>query len=295
MVIANGFITPTIPEALTEVKQRCDGHEVRTTPLPTVATMTYWMSDKGDVFGCQRLKSMCVTKPIRIESRYKKGCNIRYSTGGGQSNAFMQNLMYATFVSGLWDADMEFTFKDGNPYNYQLTNIEPRKPDISPVLMPNLETLQSVYASCHNEVAWYIRKYWTDISLDDCKDIASDAFYYLCSFRSYSPDYFVGIWKQTAVHRAQDWYQRYMRCCEGLYSEEGEERFGHTDKEVEVADIWGFVRGEKRKQYLRLWSEGETNVEIAERTGSSASTVGSEICRAVKELRTIYNKDIAVW
>lgn len=294
MVIANGFITPTIPEALIEVKGRCDGHEVRTTPLPTVATMTYWMSDKGDVFGCQRMKNMCVTKPIRVEDRYKKGSHIRYATGGGnQSNAFMQNLMYSTFVSGLWDAEMEFTFKDGNPYNYQLANIEPKKSEVSPVLMPNLEDLQKVYASHHIDVAWYIRKFW-DIPLEDCKDIASDAFYYLCAFRKYKPDYFVGIWKQTAEHRAQDWYARYMRCCEGLYWDEGEERYGKPDREVEIADIWRHIRGEKRKQYLRLWCEGETNVEIAERTGSSAGTVSGEISRAIKELKVVYNKDIAV-
>lgn len=47
MVIANGFITPTIPEALIEVKSRCNGHEVRTTPLPAVATMTYWRATRA--------------------------------------------------------------------------------------------------------------------------------------------------------------------------------------------------------------------------------------------------------
>ena len=63
---------------------------------------------------------------------------------------------------------------------------------------------------------------------------------------------------------------------------------------MEIADIWKHVRGEKRKQYLRLWCEGETNVEIAERTGSSAGTVGGEVSRAIKELKIVYNKDIAV-
>lgn len=295
MVIANGFITETSQQAFMQVCDRCDGREVRTTPLPAADTMLYWLSEKGDVFGCQQMKTMCVTKPIRVESRYKRGCSIRYSLGQGrQENAFMQNVMYSTFVTGQWEADMEFTFHDGNPYNFQLGNIEPKQPKESPVLMNNLERLQDVYRSHHLDVAWYIRK-THDIPLDDCRDIASDVFFYLCAFRAYSPDHFVGIWKQTAAHRATDWIKHHARYSESLFCpEEGEERFGKPDRAVEVADIWGFVRGEKRKQYLRMWSEGETNVEIAEQTGASYGTVTGEICRAIKELRMIYRKEMAV-
>lgn len=294
MLLANGFITATPAEALLQVRDRCDGHEVRTAPLPTVDTMTYWLSERGEVYGCQRMKTMCLTKPVRVESRYKKGCSIRYSIGkGNQSQAFMQNVMYSTFVTGEWNGDAEFTFRDGNPYNYLLANIEPKKPEVSPVLTDNLEALQEVYRSRHLEVSWYIRKFH-DIPLDDCRDIASDTFFYLCGFRAYSPSHFIGIWKQTADHRATDWQKHHRRCCEGLFWEEGEERFGKPDRPIEVADIWGCIRGEKRKQYLRLWCEGETNVEIAERTGAAPSTVGSEVCRAIKELKVEFRKDIAV-
>ena len=294
MVIANGFITSSPAEAFLQVCNRCDGHEVRAVPLPFVDTMTYWLSARGEVYGCQRMKTMCLTKPVKVDSRYKKGCSMRYSTGeGNQKQAFMQNVMYSTFVSGKWDGEMEFTFRDGNPYNYQLANIEPKKSEVSSVLKPNLEALKGVYVSNHLEVAWYIRKFF-DIPLDDCRDIASDVFFYLCGFRAYSPDNFIGIWKQTAAHRAQDWFKRHSRCCEGLFWEEGEERFGKPDRHVEVADIWGFVRGEKRKWYLRLWSEGETNVEIADRTGASYGTVSSEICRGLNELKMIFSNDIAV-
>ena len=80
MIIANGFITETPSQAFMQVCERCEGYEVRTAPLPTVGTMTYWLSAKGDVYGCQRMKTMCLTKPVRVESRYRKGCHIRYST-----------------------------------------------------------------------------------------------------------------------------------------------------------------------------------------------------------------------
>lgn len=296
MIIANGFITETPQQAFMQVCERCDGYEVRTAPLPTVGTMTYWLSAKGDVYGCQRMKTMCLTKPVRVENRYRKGCHIRYSTGhGNQCQAFMQNVMYSTFVTGEWDADMEFTFLDGNPYNFALHNLKPKKPSSIPVLLNNMDALQNVYQSHHLDVAWYIRKSHADIPLDDCKDIASDTFFYLCSFRAYKPDYFVGIWKQTAEHRAIDWWKRYVCNYEGLYWEDnGEERFGRPDRTVEVADIWGAVRGEKRKRYLRLWSHGETNVEIAESTGASYGTVSGEISRAISELKTVFKKDRVV-
>ena len=295
MVIANRFITQTTAEAFGRVCSLNKDREVKAVPLPTIATMTYWLSDDGRIYGCQQMRNMCVTKPVKVDSRYKKGCSMRYSIGeGNQKQAFMQNIMYSTFVTNTWDGDMEFTFKDGNPYNYQLTNIEPKKPEIVPVLKPNLEALQQVYASHHSDVSWYIRKFF-DIPLDDCKDIASDVFFYLCGFRSYTPDHFVGIWKQTAVHRAQDWWKHRSFADASLYWEEsGEERFGKPDREVEVADIWGCVRGEKRKQYLRLWSEGETYAEIAERTDSTPGTVSGEVCRGLKELRMFFEKDIAV-
>ena len=66
---------------LTLESYRCHGEEKLKRPaclkglkpvwqLPTIATMTYWLSDRGEVYGCQRMKSMCLTKPIRVESRH---------------------------------------------------------------------------------------------------------------------------------------------------------------------------------------------------------------------------------
>lgn len=294
MVVANGFITENEEQAFEEASKRIKGKELRRAVMPPLCTMTYFVSDIGEMYGCQRMKTMCLTKPIRVESRYRRGCSIRYSIGrGNQANAFMQNVMYSTFVSGQWEADMQFTFRDGNPYNFLLPNIEPKKPEVSPVLMQNIEALQSVYRTHHLDVAWYIRK-THDIPLDDCKDIASDTFFYLCGFRPYSPDHFVGIWKQTADHRATDWQKKHVRCSEGLFWEDGEERFGKPDRHIETADIWGCIRGEKRKAYLRLWCEGETNAEIAKRTGTTSSNVRSEVFRAMKELKVEFRKDIAV-
>ena len=42
MLIANGFITETPSQAYLQVCDRCDGHEVRTTPLPISASAKHW-------------------------------------------------------------------------------------------------------------------------------------------------------------------------------------------------------------------------------------------------------------
>lgn len=295
MVIANGFITKTVGEAHHEVCNRV-ASPVLPVPFPSIDTMTYWLSEQGELFGCQRMKNMCVTKPLRVERRYKRGCHVRYAIGkGNQEQAFMQNVMYSTFILKSWDADMEFVFHDGNQYNFMLENIEPKQPKVNHVLLDNVFNLQSVYARHHLAVAYYIRKFFIGIPLEDCKDIASEAFFYLCGFKAYTPDYFIGIWKQTAENRAIDWWKKHIRCNEDIiWHEDGEERFGNLPNEIEVADIWRHIRGKKRTQTMQLYAEGLTPTEIAEEMHCTLGTVSSCISRTVKKLQSVFRKELAV-
>jgi hypothetical protein len=92
------------------------------------------------------MATMCVTKPLRIERRYKRGCSMRYSIyGGKQKEAYMQNVMYSTFVSKEWLPDLLFTFKDGNQYNFKLANIEPERKRVNQVLIDNIEKFKWEY------------------------------------------------------------------------------------------------------------------------------------------------------
>lgn len=295
MVIANGFITDNEEQAFEEASKRIKGKELRRAVMPPLCAMTYFISDIGEMFGCRQMKNFCITKPLKIEQRYSHGCNMRYSVGDSkQKNAFMQYIMYSTFVTGVWNEDLKLEPKDGNANNYQLENIRPKQEDHS-TLCRNIELLQSVYRSHFLEVAWYIRYVSMEIAFEDAKDIAANSFYELCNMPyDYRPDYFVGLWKNLCRKRAYDFLNFRTRFSDMLY-EDGEERFGHTDHAVEVANILECNRGEKRKQYLRLWSEGETYSEIAKLTGAGPSTVSSEVCRAIKELKVFYQKDIAIW
>ena len=294
MIIANGFITDNEQQAFEEANKRIKGKELRRAVMPPLCSMTYFISDIGEMFGCQQMKNFCITKPLKIARRYSPGCNMRYSVGDSkQKNAYMQYIMYSTFVTGEWNEDLKLAPKAGNAYNYQLDNIRPKQEDHS-TFSQNMELLQSVYRSHFLDVAWYVRLVSGEVAFEDAKDIAANSFYELCNTPyDYRPDCFVGLWKNQCRKRTLDLLHFRTRFSDMFY-EDGEERFGQQDRHVEVADIWGCIRGEKRRAYLRLWSEGETNVEIAERTGASYGTVSSEIYRAIKELKMFYQKDIVV-
>lgn len=294
MVIANGFITATVSDAYREVLSRCDC-DVQPIPFPTVDTMTYWLSEKGEVFGCQRMATMCVTKPLRIERRYKRGCSMRYSIyGGKQKEAYMQNVMYSTFVSKEWLPDILFTFKDGNQYNFKLANIEPERKRVNQVLIDNIEKFKWEYEKNFINVVNRLHWFHSDIPYDDIKDIVSDTYYYLCGNRQYrDEDNFTAIWSSVADKRCVDFYRRYLSGRDSLFRDNSpEEKFSVPAHRVEVADIWRHIRGEKCKRTMQLYSEGLTPTEIAKEIGSTLGTVGSTITRTIQSLQKIYKTDI---
>ena len=193
MVIANGFITDDEMLALEEAKRRANGKDVRIAVMPNVCTMTYFVSDIGEMFGCQKMKNFCLTKPLKIEKKFSPGCSMRYAVGHKkQKQAYMQYIMYSTFVAGVWDDNLTLVPKDGNQYNYQTDNWHPKEEDHS-VFLANLSLLQHIYRSNFLRVSHYVLKFSDRISFDDAKDIASKAFYELSriNFR-YEPLSFVG-------------------------------------------------------------------------------------------------------
>lgn len=294
MVIANGFITATVSEAYKEVNNRC-GCTVQPIPFPTVDTMTYWLSEKGEIFGCQLMRNMCVTKPLRVERRYKRGCHMRYSIPGGkQKEAYMQNVMYSTYVAKEWLPDLMFTFKDGCQYNFLLGNIEPIKPKANQIMLDNIKTFQCDYDKHFTKVVNHIHWVYNDIPYDDLKDIASDTFFYLCGARYYrGNDNFTAIWIRMTERRCIDYYRRYLSGREDLFHEDSrEEKFSVPAHRVEVADIWRHLRGEKCKRTMKLYSEGMTPTEISKEMDSTLSTVSSCITRSILHLQKIYRNDI---
>ena len=62
MVISNGFISQTKEEVIQELRKRIKGTEVQPVPLPYIVdTMTYYISDIGELFGSQQYKTFYLT------------------------------------------------------------------------------------------------------------------------------------------------------------------------------------------------------------------------------------------
>lgn len=289
MVISNGFISLTKTEAYREVCRRCSSR-VLPVPLPTIDTMTYWLSEGGEIYGCQQYKSFVLTKQLKIERRYKRGCSIRYAIGDSkQSNAYMQNIMYATFVSHEYIETQNFEFKDNNQYNYHLSNITPKKAQVSPLEHNNLHELKDVYKKYFNKVVRRITLRYTTLSKEDCKDIASEAFYYLCKAGKYKSSYFLGIWIHIALKRAIDFL--YVHRHYTLHDDDiKEEDFSwwHNFDNIDTEKIFDTIKSERARYIIQRYIEGYTIKEIAKETQIASSSVSCSLSRSIKKLRDIY-------
>lgn len=295
MVLANGFISKTKFDVIEELRKRIRGNEVQPIPLPyAVDTMTYYISDIGEVFGSQKCKDFYLTKPLKIEKRYKIGCNIRVACGNKKyKNEWLQNLMYWTWVAKEYIEDIYMEFKDNDQYNYQLSNIQLATPKLSTTLLDNMERLKDVYKSHFLNVAWYVRFISMDISLDDAKDIASNTFYEICKHEyPYKQEYFVGLWKSQVKKRALDFLKYHFRFSD-LCDVNGEERFKNQDaRNFEVIDYRKHLSGNKTRRIIEMWLQNERPSDIAKIMDCSLSTVSSCITRSIKKLQQIYKKDI---
>lgn len=299
MVIGNGFITYTKQDAFAQCESLMKGKELRKAVIPTTDTMTYWISDIGEMFGCQKMATMFLTKPLKIEHRYKSGASIRYSIGKGkQAQCFMQNIMYCTWMLGYWQEDLDLQPIDGNAYNYQLSNIKLKEKEFPKRLHDNMYCLQDAYKSFFMNCAWYAIRLYPTLDMDTAKDIASKAFYELCAFdMNYNKDYFVGLWKHRVKERTFDYITYKNRFCDDyLYckGDSQEERIGKGDKEHDVIDWRKHISGNKTRQIIQKWLNNDTPTEIAKDMGVTLGTVGSCITRSIQKLKQEYSKDIQI-
>lgn len=292
MVISNGFISQTKEEVIQELRKRIKGTEVQPVPLPYVVdTMTYYISDIGELFGSQQYKTFYLTKPLKVETRYSVGASIRVALGNKKyKNEYMQNLMYWTYISREY-IEIDVGFKDGNIYNYQLDNLFVRQKQFPQTLYDNICLLQSVYKSHFLDVAWYARFVDMNIDLEDAKDIASNAFFEICNTEyDYREEYFVGLWKTQVKRRALDFVHFRNRFEDALFNKDGEEIIGGgSDNNYDIINYKKHLNGEKTIKYFELYLQGEGVTDIADIVGSTRSNVASSISRSIQKLKEVYN------
>lgn len=297
MVIANGFISQTKLEVMGELLRKIKGKKIQQIPLPyVVETMTYYISDIGEVFSSQKYKDFYLTKPLKIEKRYNSGCNIRVALGKRKyKNELLQNLMYWTWIAKDYIEDIEIVFKDNNQYNYKLDNLL-LKMNLFQTLHDNLYLLQDVYKLYFIAVVRDVCYFFDDVSLDDAKDIASDSFIELCNKNyAYKSDYFVGLWILKARQRGLDLIKYRSRFDDVIFNDKGEENIKSENKFiVEDIDYRKYIKGNQCKKIIELYLQNEKPIDIAKYIGCTPGTVSSHITRSIQKLRKIFEKDIFI-
>ena len=146
---------------------------------------------------------------------------------------------------------------------------------------------EKVYKSHFMHVAWSVN-YYTDLDIEDCKDLAQEAFIYICTY-GYKPiqhkTEIVGLWIDYARLRAIDYIRKRW-----LPDSDLVERQGKRDKPYEL-DLFHLQPGEKQSTYLRMWAEGNTPTEIAKVCGCKASTVGASVTRSIQFLQRYFKRE----
>lgn len=148
-----------------------------------------------------------------------------------------------------------------------------------------MNLLSDVYRDNFRKVCYYLQ--WrTGICLEDAKDVTSDVFLHLTTtgYNStvYLDDNFVGLWKKQGARRSYDFFDHKSM---NVYDTD----LCHSNDKVFEIDLIPVLRGTKRQTYVRHYVEGYNYADIAKMTGSKASTVSSECCRALKFLKRYLN------
>lgn len=293
MVLANGFISKDEQEVINELNNMIKGSCISPIPLPYKAdTMTYYISNIGECFGSQKYENFYLTKPLKIEKRYKKGCHIRIACGNKiYKNEYIQNLMYYTFITKQYVENITLSFLDNNQYNYQLDNICIKQNNGNEIERKNIELLCDAYKRYFSNVVWYVKFIDNQISLEDAKDIVSDAFFEICKTPyNYDKDYFIGLWKSQVKKRALD-FILYNSKFENLYDWI---EIPYSENFLSCIDYKKNIKGSKTLKIFELWLQNESNNEIAKIMNISPTTVRCCITRSLQKLKKAYRKDILI-
>jgi DNA-directed RNA polymerase specialized sigma24 family protein len=296
MVIGNGFFSNTKDDAVKEMRERsrCD---VKHLPFPTIGNIDYFISETGDLYGMQRIQGKCLTRQRR-HIRYKKGFTARLATAPHKESFFgLEMLTYCAFVLNRWEPDVQLDFVNGNQYDVRPVNLKPKQRKEHPEWTERMTDHTDIYSQHFMRIC-YSTAFKAGISMEDSKDIVSQAFIYLCT-TGFNPsiktdDDFVGLWVKVSRMRAIDFYYHHLQHFNSENYDLLLELRGRSDKPYEF-DWFKLRPGQKRQTYLRMYFEGNSPTEIAKTCDSSLSTVSSEVTRSVQFMRKYFKRDIEQW
>lgn len=286
MVIGNGFFSDTKEDALREMTERA-GCKVVKSNFPTIGNIEIYVSERGDLYGQQRIQGKCLTRTKKPE-KTGIGYVARISDKKKEYRIHMVVLIYCAFVLHRWEPDVELEPVNGNIYDVRPQNLRPKQKPIPPEWAERMKARAKVYDSNFANVCWSVN-YLTGYDIQTCKDFAQQAFIYLCTdgFKQVQNcTDIVGLWVKIARFRAID----YMHHVSHRQVYDALDGIGRGDQPYEF-DLFSLLPGEKMQLYTRLYFEGNTPTEIAKEYNVHLGTVSSAVTRSVQYLREYLKKE----
>ena len=283
----SGFFTWTENEARQEM-EKLAGCKVLPCVFPT--KLEYYISEHGELFSLQNLCGRYYTlgpkKPVKKKSG---GVTCRLTLDKGREVSVpCESLVYCTFVVGIWSPDLRLEFINGCRSDVRVDNIRPVKKRAPIEWTERLEQFKGLYEERFEDVVIYI-KFYSDIDVEDAKDIAQSTFIWLAT-SGFKGQVNPALWKWYGIRRAIDFKKAYTNRLDPL--EKTEIMNAVVEDLPHELDLVAKLKGDKSIRYFRMYAEGVTPRQIAKAYGDNENTVNSILRRCRLTLQRYLKHEI---
>lgn len=154
---------------------------------------------------------------------------------------------------------------DGNPLNYSYSNmtIEGLK-KYGELDVARIQEFQNIYSNRFDDICKYINHRFDTISFDEAKDIASDAFFYLCRKQSERVANFEAYWVRAAFRLSQHFFSKTVR---RVSIEDARTVFYEPNYDYCNISIYDIGLSEQEKEIVDMLIKGYSYIEALNAMG----------------------------
>ena len=267
-------------EALREMRFRAEC-DVQPVCAPPDCKPIYYISEKGKMYIFRPYKGYYVLyERAHLMNNGRTPVYELQTTSSKHHTINIERLVYCTFVAGKYIDKLKIEFKDGNPMNFDASNLQVKNllnEDCARRMYGYTEPYKDYFNHVMHYVAWYL-----NIHEEDARDVAQDAFLDMLARKQedVARD-FVALWIHDAVEIGLNLWKKKTRfqCIDFCERETGRRDvpFG-----MDVLSVLGETN---MRKCLDLQLQGASMKEIAEETGIPYKSIYPCISRAKRKLR----------
>ena len=208
------------------------------------------------------------------------------TTSGKHHGINIERLVYCTFVLGEYKEGLKVEFKDGNPRNYDVSNLRVKNL-LNEDAARRMFGYVSIYEKDFNRVVSYIAWY-LNIEKEDAQDVAQDAFLdMLARKQEQKARNFTTLWIGRAVDFGINLWRKRTRF-QSIDYLESEPVIEDVPFGLDVLNVLGNTNYRK---CLDIQLQGASMKEIQEETGLSVGSVGQALSKAKSKVRNYLKTD----